>query len=378
LQKQGIGSALVRKGLELCRDCGHRIVVVLGHSRYYPRFGFSAQLAEPLLSPFSGSDSWMALELAPGALNGITGWVHYTPPFGLGTQVRPVYRPDRCEWVRMRTALWPEGGENEHDCEITAFFAVDPFRWAESLFACKVLVAEREDAGLCGFVEASIRPHVDGCMTRPVGYVEGWYVDPDMRQKGIGRKLVHAAERWAALQGCMEIASDADLTNTVSHAAHKAVGFEQAARLVHFRKRLSAASKQSLDDPSARLRLVAIAGSFAVCKITDGLPLPAWETLGDFFCVTRTPPDEVSIVCREEVVPNGMVCERGWRCLRVAGSMPFSVVGVLASLTTPLAAAGVAVFAFSTFDTDYLLVKVEAMQAATAVLQAAGHTIVQV
>ena len=66
LQRQGIGSALVKKGLEACRQQGHRVVVVLGHAHFYPRFGFSPKLAAHLESPFSGSDSFMALELVPG------------------------------------------------------------------------------------------------------------------------------------------------------------------------------------------------------------------------------------------------------------------------------------------------------------------------
>lgn len=87
-QKQGIGSALVRKGLEICRDQGHAIVVVLGHPEFYPRFGFATKLAEPLTSPFSGRDSWMATELVPGALADVKGWVQYPPPFG-GDVPRP-------------------------------------------------------------------------------------------------------------------------------------------------------------------------------------------------------------------------------------------------------------------------------------------------
>jgi GNAT superfamily N-acetyltransferase len=276
----------------------------------------------------------------------------------------------------MRTALWPADGEDDHECEIAAFFAADPCRWAESLFPCKVFVAERDNQGLCGFVEASIRPHVDGCRSRPVGYVEGWYVDPDMRQKGIGRKLVESAERWAVLHGCKEMASDALLSNTVSHTSHEALGFEEVERLVHFRKTLSVSSQETSDHAqiTPRLRLAGIAGSFAICKLPAGSAIPAWAAAGEFFSVTRT-ADELSIISREEMVPDGVVCERGWRCLRVAGSLPFTVVGVLASLTTPLAEAGVAVFAFSTFDTDYLLVKAEAMEPAFVALQAAGHAI---
>lgn len=81
-QNQGVGSALVRRGLEECRRQGHRIVVVLGHPAFYPRFGFSPKLAASLDSPFSGRESFMALELVPGALEGVAGRVQYPPPFG--------------------------------------------------------------------------------------------------------------------------------------------------------------------------------------------------------------------------------------------------------------------------------------------------------
>jgi putative acetyltransferase len=80
-QRRGIGSKLVEQGLRTCREAGHKIVVVLGHSNFYPRFGFSAKLAEPLSSQFGGGESWMALELLPGALAGVVGRVEYPPPF---------------------------------------------------------------------------------------------------------------------------------------------------------------------------------------------------------------------------------------------------------------------------------------------------------
>lgn len=82
-QRQGVGSLLAREGLRACAEQGHRIVVVLGHPGYYPRFGFSAALARPLRSPFTG-EHWMAAELVPGALAGVAGVVRYPPPFGLG------------------------------------------------------------------------------------------------------------------------------------------------------------------------------------------------------------------------------------------------------------------------------------------------------
>jgi hypothetical protein len=125
---------------------------------------------------------------------------------------------------------------------------------------------------------------------------------------------------------------------------------------------------------SPPLTLLEVVGRFAVCKLPPGSAVPAWATAGDVFTVTRT-GDELSVVCRQEVVPAGTQAEVEWRCLRVAGAMPFTLVGVLASLTTPIAKAGVGVFAVSTFDTDYLLVKAERFPKAVAALRGAGHTV---
>jgi len=80
-QRQGIGSRLVETGLEACRESGHRIVAVLGHPEFYPRFGFSAERARRLESPFGGGEAWMALELTPGVLASVEGRVEYSSPF---------------------------------------------------------------------------------------------------------------------------------------------------------------------------------------------------------------------------------------------------------------------------------------------------------
>ncbi|MGH9671813.1 MAG: GNAT family N-acetyltransferase, partial [Bryobacteraceae bacterium] len=82
-QRAGIGSALIRRGLEICRDRGCAASVVLGWPEYYPRFGFSAELARRLRAPFSG-ESFMALELEPGSLAGVEGMVRYARAFLLG------------------------------------------------------------------------------------------------------------------------------------------------------------------------------------------------------------------------------------------------------------------------------------------------------
>ena len=80
-QRQGIGSALVRRGLEACKEQGHRIVIVLGHPDFYPRFGFTSKLAERLQSPYGGGSSHMTVELVHGALDGVVGKVVYSLPF---------------------------------------------------------------------------------------------------------------------------------------------------------------------------------------------------------------------------------------------------------------------------------------------------------
>jgi putative acetyltransferase len=101
-QNQGIGSALVRRGLEVCKEQGHWIVIVLGHPRFYPRFGFSSKLASALASPFGGGDSWMALELELGALADVAGMVEYPPPFEQVPEVRLVRNGDQDEFSAVR------------------------------------------------------------------------------------------------------------------------------------------------------------------------------------------------------------------------------------------------------------------------------------
>jgi len=128
------------------------------------------------------------------------------------------------------------------------------------------------------------------------------------------------------------------------------------------------------ESATLRLTLLDVAGRFAVCKLPPDSAVPAWATAGDVFNVTRT-GEELSVVCRQEMVPSGTQAEVSWRCLRVAGAMPFTLVGVLALLTGPVAAAGAGVFAISTFDTDYLFIKEAEFQTAVAALRGAGHSV---
>jgi len=132
-------------------------------------------------------------------------------------------------WHAMRCALWPDGA-GEHRAEIDRFFAGDRREPAEVLLAL-----DSGDIPL-GFVELSIRNIVDGCSSGNVAYLEGWYVVPHARCVGVGRALVSSAEEWARDQGCTELASDAEIDNAVSLAAHHALRFEETSRAVNFRK----------------------------------------------------------------------------------------------------------------------------------------------
>jgi len=151
-------------------------------------------------------------------------------------EIRPVQQADAEEWLRMRLALYDETAPEKEASEIAHFLADPPRPLMPTLHA--VFVYPRVDGGLCGMVEVSIRPYADGCDTNNVGYLEAWYVDPDMRHQGIGRGLVQAAEDWARDQGCHEIASDTDLENVISQAAHQQLGFAAVGRIVQFCKQL--------------------------------------------------------------------------------------------------------------------------------------------
>jgi len=114
-----------------------------------------------------------------------------------------------------------------------------------------------------------------------------------------------------------------------------------------------------------------------VCRFAFDTHIPAWAVEGRFFCVVRT-RDELSVVCTEDVctedrIPDGALAERGWMALKLEGHFPFSMTCVLASFLQPLAEARIPIFAISTFDTDYALIKRENLEQAVAALGAAGH-----
>ena len=120
--------------------------------------------------------------------------------------------------------------------------------------------------------------------------------------------------------------------------------------------------------------LTILPDTFAICRLDADAAVPAWATTGSFFSISRT-TDELSIVCLQSLVPDGVRYERDWRCLQLAGPIPFTTVGVLASLVQPLAEVAISVFAVSTFDTDYLLVKAADLQRAIEAIRQKRHSI---
>ena len=125
------------------------------------------------------------------------------------TQIRSPRVEDRAEWVRMRRALWPTCPDEEHDAEIGLFLQsshdTSPASCRYGVGEIAVWIAERPSGGLCGFLEASIRPYAEGSEAQPVGYIEGWYVDPDVRRhrgrSGRSSWLLRSGfDRWVAVR----------------------------------------------------------------------------------------------------------------------------------------------------------------------------------
>lgn len=145
---------------------------------------------------------------------------------------------DREQWLQMRVALWLDCLREESSEEITSILKSD--RQAAFL-------AQDDDGAAMGFVEVSRRDYVEGCKSSPVGYVEGIYVCPEHRRKGIGARLIRAAEKWAQQQGCMEIGSDTELDDTQSIFFHVALGFRETDRQVVFLKQIT---EPQIDGPT--------------------------------------------------------------------------------------------------------------------------------
>jgi aminoglycoside 6'-N-acetyltransferase I len=157
--------------------------------------------------------------------------------------IRPAQPSDHEQLLHFREALWPDSPTDGHARELTLILEGKPVTTLPLvIFVAEVvpeLIDDPSDRTLAGFLEVDLRSHADGCNpSRPVGYIEGWYVAENHRHEGIGKKLLAAAEDWARNQGCVEVASDTWIDNEVSQRAHEALGYEVVDRCVHYRKKL--------------------------------------------------------------------------------------------------------------------------------------------
>lgn len=122
--------------------------------------------------------------------------------------------------------------------------------------------------------------------------------------------------------------------------------------------------------------LLLLPGRYSICRLPPDAPLPQAALAGEFWALLRS-NEELSLVCAAELAPPEATCSAGWRCLRVAGTLDFALTGVLAGLSAPLAAAGISIFAVSSYDTDYLLLAEDQLPAALRALRVAKFVVSQ-
>jgi hypothetical protein len=128
------------------------------------------------------------------------------------------------------------------------------------------------------------------------------------------------------------------------------------------------------NDTLPSVALTILPERLAVCRLPEESEFPEWARPGELQVFIRR-RDELSVVCAERYVPPEIKAERGWRALQVQGTLDFTLVGILASLTMPLAEAKVSVFSISTYDTDLIMIKEDCLERAVKALCAAGHQV---
>ena len=179
----------------------------------------------------------------------------------------------------------------------------------------------------------------------------------------LGTELLRSADgylvidRWAS--------REAYAAFLASHREEYARRSAEAERLYEREERLG--SFDATPGPTCELQV--LPGRFAICHLPPDAPLPE-----RFWSLTRT-DEELSVICTEDAVPHGASAQHGWRALEVAGPLDFTLTGVAAALTTPLARARISVLPVATYDTDYFFVREQTLDRAVAALEAAGHTV---
>ena len=124
-----------------------------------------------------------------------------------------------------------------------------------------------------------------------------------------------------------------------------------------------------------RLNLRLLEGRYSVCRLGAAEKAPAWAANAKGFSSATRTADELSVVCADAAVPTGTKCETGWRIFKIEGPLDFSLIGILVSVTKPLADAKVSIFSISTYDTDYVFVKEAELEKAIGAITAAGHRV---
>ena len=145
-------------------------------------------------------------------------------------RIRDAGAEDVETWLHLRQQLWPEASEAQHRQEMRDQLD-QPAR-------CAALLAARDDGWPVGFIELRLRDEVEGCASSPVAWVEGWFVEPEWRRRGVAEALLRAAEHWALLHDCRELASDSAVGDEPGRAAPAAPGSEALGRAVRWRREL--------------------------------------------------------------------------------------------------------------------------------------------
>ncbi len=253
-------------------------------------------------------------------------------------------------------ARYVEGWGRPRDAAVIAF---DPVG-GERVGAAWYRLMPPDDPGY-GFVDAST-PEVS------IAVVSG------RRGAGIGKALLGAAMDTARSSGFASLSLGVEEGNPAV-SLYECVGFRKVSPTAGawtMRVYLSGGAHTTPQEPVLTLTL--LEGRLAVCRLDADADVPAWATAGSPSSVTRT-AGELSVVCPEGSVPDGVRCEKGWRVFRLEGPFEFTEVGILSAVAAPLAEAGVGIFAVSTFDTDYVLVKEEHLGDAAEALRGRGHEV---
>ena len=123
-----------------------------------------------------------------------------------------------------------------------------------------------------------------------------------------------------------------------------------------------------------KLKLSLLEEKYGICTLPKDAPIPHWVSKESLVSITRT-GKELTIVCKQDIIPSKLQSDLNWRCFKIDGSFDLSQIGVISSISSPLADAGISIYVISTYDTDYFLVKDDNLEKSISVLSNFGHSI---